>query len=160
MNAAAIVNPNLASASFGKAIRPLLTGQERFALLGVRLASYSFPFLDVDLDWPAHGRTIRLRVDGTDFPYRPVGGWWINSSGERLLPGHQAVPLNNGFHANKQDGTTPAPWFCFPGWREYHDHQGHQDTPWPCIRTVSRYAVLQLIVQLQRELNKTGVLLA
>lgn len=160
MSAAAIVNPKLAAASFGKAIQPLLTGRERFALLGVCLVSYSFPFLDMDLDWPAHGRTIRLRVDGTDYPYRPVGGWWIDRSGARLLPGHQAVPANSGFHVNKQDGTTPAPWFCFAGWREYHDHQSHQEVPWACIRTVPRYAVLQLILQLQRELNKPGVSLA
>lgn len=156
MSAAAIVNPKLAAASFGKAIQPLLTGRERYALFGVRLVSYSFPFLDVDLDWHAHGRTIRLRVDGTDFPYRPVGGWWIDSSGARLLPGHQAVPVGNGFHVQKQDGT-PAPWFCFLGWREYHDHHGHQDVPWPCIRTESKYAVLQLIMQLKRELNRNGV---
>ncbi|TDP72994.1 hypothetical protein [Roseateles toxinivorans] len=159
MSAAVIVNPKLAAASFGKAIQPLLTGRERYAMLGVRLVAYAFPFLDVELDWSAHGRTIRLRVDGTDYPYRPVGGWWIDASGERLMPGQQAVPASNGFHLNKQDGTTPAPWFCFMGWREYHDHQGHQEVSWASIRNVPRYSVLQLIVQLQRELNKTGVTL-
>lgn len=160
MSAAAIVNPKLAAASFGTAIQPLLTGQERYAQFGVRLVAYSFPFLDVDLDWYAHGRTIRLRVDGTDYPYRPVGGWWIDSSGARQLPGHALLPAGNGFHLQTQDGTTPAPWFCFAGWREYHDHHGHQDVPWATIRNVPRYAVLQLILQLQRELNKTGVTLA
>ena len=81
MSAAAIVNPKLAAASFGKAIQPLLTGQERYAQLGVRLVAYAFPFLDVDLDWHAHGRTIRLRVDGADYPYRPVGGGSIHQAG-------------------------------------------------------------------------------
>ena len=160
MSAAAIVNPKLAAASFGKAIQPLLTEQERYAQFGVRLVAYLFPFLDVDLDWHAHRRSIRLRVDGTDYPYRPVGGWWIDSSGARQLPGHALLPTGNGFHLHRQDGTTPAPWFCFTGWREYHDHHGHQDVPWASIRDVPRYAVLQLILQLQRELNKPGVTLA
>ncbi len=160
MSAAAIVTPKLAAASFGKAIQPLLTGQERYAQLGVRLVAYAFPFLDVDLDWHAHGRTIRLRVDGADYPYRPVGGWWIDSAGGRLLLGQGPLPSGNGFHLQTQDGTKPAPWFCFTGWREYHDHHGHQDVPWATIRSVPRYAVLQLILQLQRELNKNGVTLA
>ncbi|WP_457337186.1 hypothetical protein [Rhizobacter sp. P5_C2] len=160
MSAAAIVNPKLAAASFGKAIQPLLTGRDRFALLGVRLVSYSFPFLDVDLEWPAHGRTVRLRVDGTDYPYRPVGGWWINSSAERQLSGSQVVPASHsGLHQGSQDGQ-PKPWFCFPGWREYHDHTSHLDVPWASIRNVGRHSVLQLILQLQREINKPGVFLA
>lgn len=158
MSAAVIVHPKLASASFEKAIRPLLTGREQFAKVGVHLISYEFPYLDVDLDWPAQGRAIQLRVDCTDYPYRPVGGWWITSDGERQMAGSNLVPSGNGFHPQKQDGQ-PGPWFCFPGWREYHNHAGHQDVQWAAIRADTRYAVLQLIVQLQRELNKTGVTL-
>lgn len=159
MSTAAIVHPKLAAASFEKAIQPLLTGRDQYATHGLRLVAYSFPFLDVDLDWHSHGRVIRLRVDGTDFPYRPVGGWWISTAGERLMPGSQTVPQGMGFHPTKQDGQ-PGPWFCFLGWREYHDHQGHQDISWASIRNEPRYTVLQLLLQLQRELNKTGVMLA
>ena len=82
------------------------------------------------------------------------------TSGGRLLLGQGPLPSGNGFHLQTPDGTRPAPWFCFTGWREYHDHPGHQDVPWATIRSVPRYAVLQLTLQLQRELNKTGVTLA
>lgn len=158
MSPAAIVHPKLAAAGFEKAIRPLLTGREQFATMGIRLISYSFPFLDVELDWPAHERTVLLRVDGTDFPYRPVGGWWITSAGERLRPGSGSVPEGNGFHTSDQDGQ-PNPWFCFMGWKDYHDHQSHQGVSWASIRRQPGYSVPQLLLQLQRDLNKTGVYL-
>ncbi len=159
MSAVAIVHPALAKASFEMTIRPLLTGREQYASVGVRLADYAFPYLDVDLDWPAQGRTIRLRVDGTDYPYRPVGGWWVTPSGERMLSGHQQIPVGLGFHASKED-QRPWPWFCFLGWREYHDHSSHQDTSWASVREHGRLSVLQLVIQLQVDLNKPGVSLA
>lgn len=153
---AAIVHPKLAAASFERAIRPLLTQHEVYGSAGVRFVAFHYPYLDVDLVWHVRQRDIRLRVDGTDYPYRPVSGFWIDSAGERLLPGAGLVPQGAGFHECDQRGK-PGPWFCFKGWREYHDHQGHQDVNWSSIRYDRRYAVLQLIQQLQSDLNKTGV---
>lgn len=157
MKAAAIVHPKLAKACFEKAIRPLLTAPEKFEKVGVRFLAFSFPHLDIELDWHLHGAKIRLRVDGTDFPYRPVGGWWIDSDGTPLLQGSQKVPWNNGFHIHDQDNQ-PSCWFCFRGWREYHNHTSHQDISWASIRRDSRYSVLQLVMQLVRDLNGTGVI--
>lgn len=154
MKAAAIVHPKLAKASFERAIQPLLTAPEKFEKAGIKLLAFSFPYLDVELDWHLHACKIRLRVDGTDFSYRPVGGWWIDQSNNPLLPGLQKVPSGNGFHTNDQDGK-PSCWLCFRGWREYHDHSSHQDISWASIRRDSRYSVLQLLMQLARELNKT-----
>lgn len=156
MSAAAIFHPKLAAASFGQSIGPLLMGREQFAAHGIHLVNYVFPHLDVELDWHAQQRSILLRVDGTDYPYRPVGGWWITPNGERMQPGNAMVPQGNGLHPSREDGR-PWPWFCFRGWREYHDHTSHQDASWASLRQDTRYAVLQLITQLQRELNKPGV---
>ena len=152
----AIVHPQLAKASFGRAIQPLLIGAEKFERLGIKLLNFSYPHLDVEVDWRANCAPIRLRLDGTDFPYRPISGWWIDSDGTRLLAGFGRVPEGYGFHTSYQHGE-PGCWFCFRGWREYHDHSGHQDTSWAAIRDDKRYAVLQLILQLHKDINQTGV---
>lgn len=156
MSAAAIVHPMLAQSSFGRAIQPLLTKPEKFETLGIKLLDFSFPYLDVELDWHLQSAKLALRVDGTDFPYRPVGGWWIDLNGAPLLPGSQQVPGGNGFHLGYQDGQ-PGCWFCFKGWREYHDHAGHQDVSWASIRRDTRYSVLQMVMQLHKDLNSVGV---
>lgn len=156
MSAAAVVHPELAAASFERAIQPLLDDPEQYGKFGVRFINFSFPYLDIDLDWRTHGRVIRLRVDGTDFPYRPVGGWWIDASGQRLTAGAQHVPSGHGFHTQNQSQEQEC-WFCFLGWRAYHDYSGHQDISWASIRRIPRYAVLQLVMQLVHELNRTEV---
>lgn len=156
MSTAAIVHPKLAKASFEKAIRPLLTAPGKFEKVGVKLLAFSFPYLDVELDWHLHQTKIQLRVDGTDFPYRPVGGWWIDANGAPLLQGSQKVPVNNGFHTSDQDGR-PRCWFCFKGWRDYHDHSSHQDISWASLRRDPGFSVLQLVMQLMTDLNRTGV---
>ncbi|MDD5581465.1 MAG: hypothetical protein PHY16_19640 [Methylobacter sp.] len=157
MKVAAIVHPKLAQASFEKAIQPLLTAPAKYEKAGVKLLAFSFPYLDVEVDWHLHASNIRLRIDGTDFPYRPVGGWWIDQSNNPLLLGLQQVPSGNGFHVNDQDGK-PRCGFCFRGWREYHNHSGHQDISWASIRRDSRYSMLQLVMQLVKDLNSTAVM--
>jgi len=159
MTGAVIVHPKLARAGFTKTIRPLLDKPEKFGKVGVRLVGFAFPHLDVELAWHTQGRAILLRVDGTDYPYRPVGGWWISSTGERLTSGLQQVPCGPGFHTQDLNGR-PHPWFCFRGWREYHDHPGHQDMSWSALRRTGGYSVLALISQLHTDLNKTEVGLA
>jgi hypothetical protein len=155
---AAVVHPRLARASFERAIRPLLIGREKFEQIGFMLLDFSFPFLDVELRWHARGTSVRLRVDGSEFSYLPVSGWWIDETGAKLLPGRSLVPAGNGFHTADQDGR-PACWFCFLGWREYHDHTSHQNVSWASIRRDPRYSPLQLIAQLHKDLNSasTGV---
>ena len=152
MSAAAIVHPKLAQASFDRAIRPLLTCTDQYGQLGIHLRSCSYPFLDVDLDWRAHGRVVKLRVDGTDYPYRPVSGYWIDAHGARLLPGEGRVPSGAGLHVGALDGTAGT-WFCFKGWREYHDHPSHQDRSWASLRREGKYAIPQLIQELHWVLN-------
>jgi hypothetical protein len=157
MKTAVIVHPKLAKASFEKAIQPILTSLEKYEKIGIKFLAFSFPYFDVELNWHLHGSRIQLRIDGTDFPYRPVSGWWIDQNNTPLLPGLQQVASGNGFHTNDQDGK-PNCWFCFRGWREYHNHSSHQEISWASIRRDSRYSVLQLVMQLVKDLNNTGVM--
>lgn len=159
MSSAAIVHPALAQASFRRAIQPLLAEPGRYRDFGVHLVNFDFPYLDVDLEWRTQGRVIRLRVDGTDFPYRPVGGWWIDSSGQPLSAGTQRVPIGYGFHVQTEQGAARC-WFCWHGWRAYHDHSSHQDTSWASIRSDGRFGVLRLVVRLVDDLNRAEVQLA
>lgn len=155
MNPVAIVHPKLSQASFERAIQPLLMRTEAYGNQGIHLHGFSYPFLDLDLDWRTRGHAIRLRIDGTDFPYRPVSGYWIDDNGNRLMPGTAPVPNGAGFHTSNLDGT-PGTWFCFKGWREYHDHPGHQDASWASLRNLGSYALTQMIRQLHWDLNNSG----
>jgi hypothetical protein len=155
MSAAAIVHPRLAKARFEMAIRPLLEQPERYEKAAIKLVAFSFPSLDVELSWHSQGAKLLLRVDGTDYRFRPAGGWWIDALGEPLVRG-QRVPEGNGFHTQRENGLQRC-WFCFPGWREYHDHSSHQDLSWASIRRDPRYGVLQLVQQLHKDLNSAGV---
>lgn len=151
-----IVHPQLAKASFGRAIQPLLSGVEKYERLGIKLLNFSYPYLDVEVEWRVKSASIRMRVDGTDFPYRPISGWWIDNDGQKLQVGSGRVPEGNGFHTSYERGELGC-WFCFRGWREYHDHTSHQDASWASIRDDKRYAVLQLVLQLHKDLNHAGV---
>ncbi len=156
MSSAAIVHPKLAKACFERAIRPLLIQPELFDKIGIKFIKYLYPLLDVELDWYHQGIKLAVRIDGTDYRYRPISGWWIDKDGAQIEQGQQRVPAGNGFHTVDQD-SRPRCWFCFPGWREYHDHSGHQDISWASIRRQPRYSVLQLIQQLRTDLNNMGV---
>lgn len=151
-----IVHPELAKASFDLAVEPLLTHGPLFAKEGIRLVHYEFPSLDLELTWKASGHPIRLRVDGTDFPYRPIDGWWTDENGGRLAT---RIPCGAGFHIADPDGTSRA-WFCWLGWAGFHDHQSHQDTSWATIRNDKDYRVIPLLQRLVRALNEPGVQIA
>lgn len=156
MSTAAIVNPEMSKDIFSRAIRPLLTEADAYSSVGVKLIAFKYPYLDVELNWHQHNASIRLRVDGTDYSYRPVSGWWIDHAGNPLFPGHGAVPQGYGFHTQLVTGEKGC-WFCFPGWREYHDHFSHQQVSWAALRSQKRYGVVPLIVQLHQDLNRSGV---
>lgn len=153
MNRAPIVHPELAQASFDLAITSLLTHGALFVNEGLRVVRYDFPYLDVELAWTAQQQSLLLRVDGTDFAYRPIDGWWIDAQGQRLVSG---IPQGNGFHTQTYEGT-PRAWFCWLGWAGYHDHPSHQDTSWAAIRQDKIYRVVPLLQRLVRALNSPGV---
>lgn len=153
---AAIVHPKLAKACFEKSIQPLLDSPDKYEMVGIKLLSFSYPYLDVELNWHAIGNNINLRLDGSDYPYRPVSGYWIHADGTPLYRGTGLVPEGGGFHTLWHDQSQKC-WFCFKGWSEYHNHVSHQDISWASIRQDSRFSVLQLIMQLTKDLNNPGV---
>lgn len=125
---------------------------QAYAQLGVQVVRHEFPHFDVELGWHRFQTTLRLRVEATNYSYRPVRGWWVDAAGATLLPGHGAVPTNEGFHNSRPDGT-PGCWFCFPGWQDYHDHTSHQDVSWAAIRNDPSFSVPALIMRIHNEIN-------
>ncbi|WP_152552668.1 hypothetical protein [Pandoraea sp. E26] len=156
MSTAAIVNPEKSKDIFTRAIRPLLSEADAYSSAGIVVIAFEYPYLDVELGWHLHGTSIRLRIDGTDYSYRPVRGWWIDHAGNPLLSGRGSVPNGPGFHHHRVTDE-PGCWFCFLGWREYHDHPGHQQVSWAALRSQKRYGVCGLIAQLHQDINRPGV---
>ena len=152
-----IVHPLLAQARFQQGIRALLECPESLEKIGVRFVSYAYPVLIVALEWRAFNRWIRLHVDANDYDYRPLSGWWVDDADKPLLPGHGIVPAGLGFQPSGPPCGSPRSWFCFPGWKDWHDHSGHQDVAWPVHRAEPRFGALALIQQLHSDLNRTGV---
>lgn len=153
-----IVHPRLASASFGCAIQPLLDDPALYERQGIRLLRYDYPILDVELTWERRGVRLMLRVVGKDFNYRPIQGWWVKPDGSPLAAGASLMPTGRGFHAGSRPDGQPGGWFCYPGWSEWHDHNGHhKEKTWASLRNDAACAPLALIVQLHSNLKDPEV---
>lgn len=148
-----IAHPRLSRARFEDDIEPLVAAPEVFQRVGRRIVRCAFPVLEVELTWLAGNRPIILHIDATDYDYRPVRGWWVDEAGQPLVAGSRRIPVNYGFHSNPNPYDEPQAWFCFRGWREYHDHQSHQHTSWASLRKEDRYRLPGLIAQLHSDLN-------
>ena len=151
-----IVNPTLSRRRFERDIRALLESADRYRSTGKTLVRYAYPILVVDLQWEFHQRAIRLCVQADDYDYLPLRGWWIDDSDAPLLAGSQRIPNSPGFGQNPNPYGEAKTWFCFRGWRDFHDHTGHQDVPWISIRHLPEYRALAVIAQLHSDLNRTG----
>lgn len=153
-----IVHPRLSEERFTKAIEPLLAQPTLFEGVGVRLVRYVHPRLYVDLRWNRHDRWVRLCVDAMDFNYRPLSGWFVDEAHAPLLAGRSLAPAGLGFQPQGPPFGEPRGWFCFRGWREYHEHESHcQEAPWSTFRADPKYGPLGLIKQLQSDLQRDGV---
>lgn len=153
-----IVDPALAKARFDRDAELLLTSPDAFVAAGVRVVRIEFPLVIVGLAWRAVQAEILLQVRADEYDYQPVSGGWVDSSGAYLLRGGMCrIPYGLGFWADSHPHGENRPWFCFPGWREFHDHESHQATPWIQYRGRPEYRVPGIIVQLAADLNKAGV---
>src|SRR5258708_7163990 len=119
-----IVNPRLSRARFDREVKPLVLAEAALAAFGKKVVRYDYPILEIDLLWDAEGRSLILHVEAEDYDYLPVRGWWIAPGGEPLLTGSRLLPSGHGFQVNPNPYGESRSWFCFRGWREYHDHQG------------------------------------
>lgn len=153
-----ITDSKLSNDRFERDMVPLLNNAEMFQAIGMKVIRINFPQIDVALWWRKMQSEIILRVEAREYDYLPVSGWWIDANGVPLLKGKQQVPYGMGFQS--EDGhphELQKAWFCFQGWREYHDHSGHQNTPWSSIMLEPKYRISGLIQQLNTELNRSEV---
>lgn len=154
-----IVHPRLAEARFRQGIHPLLESPAAFEKAGIRFVSYSFPVLIVALEWRTLKQWPRLHVDASDYDYRALQGWWVDENDNPLLQGFRVVPSGQGFQPGSPPCGAARTWFCFRGWRDWHDHSGHgQEVAWPALRGQSQFKPLALIHQLHSDLNRSGVI--
>lgn len=152
-----IVDRALSQGRFERDIAPLVRDPTAFARAGLRLVDVTFPVIKVALWWPGQGRDLIVHIQADDYDYLPVQGWWVDEAGTTLQVGSRLVPVGNGFQGNPNTYGLSKTWFCFPGWREYHDHPSHQNLPWPSIRHNRQYRILGLLTQLRADLNRPGV---
>ncbi|MBI2412877.1 MAG: hypothetical protein HYV24_06685 [Deltaproteobacteria bacterium] len=153
-----IVDKSLSKAKFEKETSSLVSNPEQYAKTGLRLLRIEFPILEVALWWRKHEREILLRVIAEDYNYLPIYGYWIDQNGSPLRKGSGRVPIDLGFHVeDSHPHNLQRSWFCFKGWREYHDHESHQDIAWPSLRDNKQYRMMNLILQLLSDLNRPGV---
>ncbi len=153
-----ILDKTLAKAWFARETMPLFLSADHYFKAGVKVITVEFPIVEVGLLWKALDREIWLRIEAPDYNYIPIRGYWIDENRNPLLKGRGIIPFQLGFQT--EDGHPYGlrrTWFCFPGWREYHDHQGHQNVPWASIRHNSQYTIPALIMQLNSDLNRAGV---
>lgn len=153
--AAAIVDPSLSRLWFDQATRPLAEDRHHYASLGIRAVRQEFPVLIAGLAWRAAGREILLHVQADNYDHLPPRGWWVDASDAPLQAG--SVPVGGGFQQPPNPYNEGRAWLCFPGWREYHDHQSHQNSPWAPLREGGKYGLAAVLVQLQHDLNKAEV---
>jgi len=149
-----IVDPQLARARFERDVLAMAQKPDVYAASGIRIARLQFPILDVFLSWTRMGGEIGLHVEADDYDYRPPRGWWVNTAGEALHAGSGVVPNGNGFQSSAHPYGFALTWFCFPGWREYHDHQSHQQPTWASLRSIPRFRLPGVILQLHTDLNR------
>lgn len=151
-----IVNPILSRRWFERDIQTLLDNPVKYRPTGKQLVNYEYPILIVDMQWDYLQQDIRLCIQADDYNYAPMRGWWVDEAGAPLLAGSQRVPNQHGFAANPNPYNEAKSWFCFRGWREFHDHPSHQNVPWASIRHLPEYRALALIAQLHSDLNRVG----
>lgn len=149
-----IVDPSLSRLRFDEEIAPLAASSTHSGM-GIRVIECKYPSLTVGLRCKATGAELRLRVQADNYDYLPPRGWWVAGDGSPLPAGR--VPAGGGFQPPPNPYGEDKSWLCFPGWREYHDHQSHQDNPWPALRRRKEYGLSGLIVQLWNDLNGPGV---
>ena len=151
-----IVDRALAQARFERDLAAARQQPETFTRAGLRPLAMAFPTLRVGLYWRAQGREIIVHVQADDYDYMPVQGWWVDVHDQPLLRGSGLLPAASGFQLNPTSRGLERSWFCFPGWREYHEHPSHQDRPWSSLRHLPQFRILALLAQLQIDLNKSG----
>jgi hypothetical protein len=151
-----VVDPALARARFERDISGLLKQPEALRAFGIHLVDFTFPVLLIDLEWKRHNRSVRLHVDGSDYDYFPPSGWWVDTNDRDLVAGSGLVPTGAGFQTGSNPYKDGRSWFCWEGWREFHNYPGHHQVNWAAIRKREDTKPLALIRHLHHVLNNVG----
>jgi hypothetical protein len=151
------MDPELSKRRFHRSVRPLVETPDIYRAAGLRLVEASYPMLTVALTWHRQNSEILLRVDASDWDYRPPRGWWLDADGNVLQPGSGLLPSGPGFQQGSDPYGDNRPWFCFRGWSEYHDHTSHAAENWAAYRGKGGFGLLGLIAQLHTDLNRAEV---
>jgi hypothetical protein len=148
------MDPELSRRRFERDVEPLLA--PGVAGTGIRVVRFSPPTLIVGVAWPLIDEEMLLCIDGTDYDWSPIEGWWV-TDGTGTVPRMQRIPNGGGFQAAANMYGDPRSWLCFRGWRAYHEHNGHHIDRWVIHRGDARYRVAALVHQLGADLRKQGV---
>jgi hypothetical protein len=151
-----VVDRRLSEARFERDIRSLLDHPDDFAAFGIHLVNFTYPVLLLDLDWKTQGRRLRLHVDSSDYDYFPPAGWWVDDKGDDLVTGRGLVPSGAGFQSGSNPYKEGRSWFCWEGWREFHNYPGHHQVNWAAIRKQPDKKPLALIRHLHHVLNSVA----
>lgn len=152
--AVTIVDPILSRMRFDEGTGPLAESST-YAGMGLRVIVCEYPALIVGLYWRAAGREIRLHVQADNYDYLPPRGWWVGEDGSPLPA--RLVPSGGGFQRPPNPYGEDRGWLCFPGWREYHDHQSHLGDAWASRAALPECRLPGTLVQLARDLNRERV---
>lgn len=151
-----IVDPLLSKSRFDRDTAPLVKDKENFLAIGIRLVRIDFPILIVGLQWKSQNKEILLHITADDYDYIPISGWWVDENDSPLKQG-QNIPNGDGIQVNPYPNGEDRSWFCFHGWREYHNHTSHQDVSWNSIKHLNEYRILGIIHNLHSILNKSTI---
>lgn len=154
---APVCDPALSRAWFDRDLAPLVNSPETYLLAGLRLLKAVYPIVEVGLRWGLTNGEIILHVDATDYHYFPPSGWWIDSGGTPLLPGRGVIPIDAGFQVGPTPSGIQRSWLCFQGWREFHEHPGHQEPSWRWVRSMPGGRFPGLLTQLASDLSDPRV---
>ena len=157
-----IVDPPLSRALFDQGTAPLVRS-DAYERMGIRVIERDHPVLVVGIYWKAACREIRLHVQADNYDYLPPRGWWVGSDNDGgdsdvglPLPAGM-MPSGRGFQRPPNPYGENLGWLCFPGWREYHDHQSHRDDGWASRSPLPECRLPGTLVQLARSLNTPEV---
>lgn len=151
-----IVDPLLSKSRFDRDTAVLVKNLVNFSTIGIRPVKIDFPTLIVGLQWKSQNKEILLYIDASNYDYVPISGWWIDENGNPLKQG-QNIPNGEGIQVNPHPNGEDRSWFCFRGWREYHNHTGHQDVSWNSIKHIDEYRIMGIIHNLHSVLNSKNI---
>lgn len=145
-----IVDPRVARLKFDRDVEPMRSNPEPYEKLGIRPLVIEYPVVRVALAWPKATTEIGLELRAVNWDYRPPSADWVTLGGDPWPI--NSAPEGRGFQRNTPFPTTGRPWLCFPGFREFHEWDGHVGEPWWPLRPDDSFRLLGRIQHIADQL--------